>query len=145
MSQKFVDFTSVRPVDLSFLKKWKISLEATPNKPFNICVSPWLLTNELITGKSEYFKSFVSILLVQLHKLRIDTFGERSLRCHIDNHYAFSPFSEDAKPLDLVTIDIHGWNVVERCELRSQVLFIPPVQGHKYAAHFDIFICTRVG
>lgn len=90
MSEEPIGLTGIWSIDLSFLKKREISLEATSYELFDVCIGSWLLADELIAGKCKYFESFVSILLVQLHKLRIDTLGERSFRCDIDYHYTLA-------------------------------------------------------
>ena len=66
---------------------------------------------------------------MQLHKLRIDTFCEASLRCDIYYHYAFLSLGKDAEGLHLVAVDIHHRDFMQRLIGRLHLLFAPSVQG----------------
>ena len=79
VSQKFINLASVGAVDHRLLHDGEFGLEFLSDQLFDVSVRALLLTEKLIAREGQNFKTFVSILVVQLHKLRIDTFCESSL------------------------------------------------------------------
>lgn len=60
---------------------------------------------------------------MEVHKLRIDTLSEASLRGYVDNHDALESLGNFPESLVEVPVDVIHRDIVQRLELRAQVIF----------------------
>lgn len=86
VAQVHEDRVRVLAVDFNLLHDRKTGFEVVLHKGVDLLGRSAFLSEELVAGKSQNFKTAVSPSLMSLHHLFVVVRSQSSLTCHIDNH-----------------------------------------------------------
>ena len=116
-----VDWVRVGSVYLNLREHWELCAIFTLSELLDLCLSPGLLTHELITGECKDFKPSFTMLLMKLDQLFVVLVSQTSLRRHIDDHHALL-VGDQAAQLSLLTIDVTGSKLMQAFRRTSHLI-----------------------
>ena len=113
MSQELVDLAGVGSVDVDLGKERELGPIGVAGEGLDLGVGAGLLAHELVAGECEDLKSLLTILVAQVHQLRIVLGRDASLRGYVHHQDAFLALEEVAKFGDLTAVNVYGGYVKE--------------------------------
>ncbi len=116
-TKEFEQVVGIRSVDINLIEKWVLGILSFACKLFDCCIVTGLLACKLVARESKNFKSLVPIFLVELTHQCVAFLSEPAFRCNVDNHSEFLALENITEFLDMLSIDILNWNIVDALEV----------------------------